>query len=336
MALTASMKGQAIVSSSTQITNYYKFAETASANTFYGDQTITGSLAINDSATNFLIEGNPFGQTYLTAGGAIVLNPGYGGVEMVGSNRTFKATDITAEGFVSGEVRATNNVVSSSTQVQNYDVFALNSNLYTSTGSLIGITNGLMALTASMKSQAIVSSSNQIPELFRLMQATASLNTTTGSFSAIVNQILQTTASLNLKTGSYATTGSNTFIGTNIFSGSLYMSGSVYGNVTVQPVASNTSSIDISTANFFTITLGSGTGTSGVTTHISASNVRAGQSVNILVTTGTNSTASFSTNIKQPSGSFYLPTSGSGNKDVLSLVAFDTTSLYLVAVNQMI
>jgi hypothetical protein len=101
--------------------------------------------------------------------------------------------------------------------------------------------------------------------------------------------------------------------------------------VTEQPVASNTSSIDISTANFFTITLGS-----SATTHISASNVRAGQSVNILVTTGTNSTASFSTNIKQPSGSFYLPTSGSGKFDILSLVSFDTTSLYLVAVNQMI
>ena len=123
-AYTASLKGAAIVSSSQQITNYYKFAETASANTFYGDQTITGSLAINDSATNFLIEGNGFSQTYLTSNGAIVLNPGYGGIEMVGSYRTFKATDITADGFVSGEIRATNNVVSSSQQITNYYKFA--------------------------------------------------------------------------------------------------------------------------------------------------------------------------------------------------------------------
>jgi len=64
--------------------------------------------------------------------------------------------------------------------------------------------------------------------------------------------------------------------------------------------------------------------------------MRPGQSVNILITTGTNSSASFSTNIKQPSGSFYQPTSGSGKADILSLVSFDTTSLYLVAVNQMI
>jgi len=202
-----------------------------------------------------------------------------------------------------------------------------------------------------------------------LQQTTASLNTYTGSNDSVVARILQTTASLNTFTGSLRsevnlieaytaslkgaaivssstqiqnynlfahTASANTFYGNQIFSGSVYVSGSVYGNVTAQPVASNTSSIDISTANFFTITLGSGTGTSGVTTHISASNMRAGQSVNILITTGTNSSASFSTNIKQPSGSFYQPTSGSGKADILSLVSFDTTNLYLVAVNQMI
>jgi hypothetical protein len=46
MAYTASLKGAAIVSSSQQITNYYKFAETASANTFYGNQSISGSLNV--------------------------------------------------------------------------------------------------------------------------------------------------------------------------------------------------------------------------------------------------------------------------------------------------
>jgi hypothetical protein len=49
-AYTASLKGAAIVSSSQQITNYYKFAETASANTFYGNQTISGSLNVSSSA----------------------------------------------------------------------------------------------------------------------------------------------------------------------------------------------------------------------------------------------------------------------------------------------
>jgi hypothetical protein len=49
MAYTASLKGAAIVSSSQQITNYYKFAETASANTFYGNQSVSGSLTVNSA-----------------------------------------------------------------------------------------------------------------------------------------------------------------------------------------------------------------------------------------------------------------------------------------------
>lgn len=67
-----------------------------------------------------------------------------------------------------------------------------------------------------------------------------------------------------------------------------------------------------------------------MTTRFEITNLQAGKVANILVTTGTNSTASFSTNIKQPSGSAYLPTSGSGQLDVLSLVAWDTTTAYLV------
>ena len=49
-AYTASLKAAAIVSSSQQITNYYKFAETASANTFYGNQSITGDVTIGAAA----------------------------------------------------------------------------------------------------------------------------------------------------------------------------------------------------------------------------------------------------------------------------------------------
>ena len=53
-AYTSSLKGQAIVSSSTQITNYHKFAETASANTFYGNQSITGSLSVSNGQFNII------------------------------------------------------------------------------------------------------------------------------------------------------------------------------------------------------------------------------------------------------------------------------------------
>jgi hypothetical protein len=56
MAYTSSLKGAAIVSSSQQITNYYKFAETASANTFYGNQSISGTLTATTSTTGATIK----------------------------------------------------------------------------------------------------------------------------------------------------------------------------------------------------------------------------------------------------------------------------------------
>ena len=53
-------------------------------------------------------------------------------------------------------------IVSSSTQIQNYDLFAINSVMYIATGSIKGEIAGIEEYTASLKSQAIVSSSTQI------------------------------------------------------------------------------------------------------------------------------------------------------------------------------
>ena len=87
----------------------------------------------------------------------------------------------------------------------------------------------------------------------------------------------------------------------------------------------NTASIDMNAGNFFTVTLAN-----SATTHFNVTNLNPGENANIFVTTGTISSASFSTNIKQPSGSAYLPSSGSGVIDVLSLVALNSTNAYIV------
>jgi hypothetical protein len=88
-------------------------------------------------------------------------------------------------------------IVSSSTQVQNYDIFGLNSNLYTATGSLIGITNGLMAFTAALDSTYATDA-----QLFQLYQATRSIELTTGSLIGITNGLMAFTAALD---NTYAT-----------------------------------------------------------------------------------------------------------------------------------
>ena len=139
---------------------------------------------------------------------------------------------------------------------------SINLGISTATGSLIGITNGLMAFTAALDSTYASD-----VQLLPILQATHSIELHSGSMVGITNglmtytssneswkvgirselsaieawtsslelintidtellQLYQTTASLNSKTGSYATTGSNTFYGTQNISGSLNVSGS--------------------------------------------------------------------------------------------------------------
>jgi hypothetical protein len=97
-AYTASLKGAAIVSSSQQITNYYKFAETASANTFYGNQTISGSLNVSGS-TAFI------GVHTLSGSNTIV-----GNTLMTGTNTIIGNTEMSGSIDVSGSSNFHNSI----------------------------------------------------------------------------------------------------------------------------------------------------------------------------------------------------------------------------------
>ena len=127
-------------------------------------------------------------------------------------------------------------------------------------------------------------------------------------------------------TGSYATTGSNTFIGNQTITGTtrlvgdLTITGSVYGNVSASTITSSTASIDLSVANYFTLTL------SG-STRINVINPQPGVTATLVINTDTAASASFSSNVKQPSGSLYVA-SPSGNIDIISFTAVNSTNVY--------
>jgi hypothetical protein len=204
-------------SKNSTLATYTASLATTGSNRFVGDQTITGSLAINDSATNFLIEGNGFSQTYLTSNGAIVLNPGYGGVEMVGSYRTFKATDITAEGFVSGEIRANNGVVSGSSQIVSIlsplNTFSASqetkdATLATYTGSVDTKNSTLGTYTASLETKNST-----------LATYTGSVDSKNSSLATYTGSNDTKWSTLGSLSGSFARTNSdNTFSGLQSFS----------------------------------------------------------------------------------------------------------------------
>jgi hypothetical protein len=103
-------------------------------------------------------------------------------------------------------------------------------------------------------------------------------------------------------------------------------SGSVRGEVENKTYTSNTASIDLSTGNFFTTTLGD-----GVANYINFTNINPGQTINLRVTNGAagNGTVSFPSSVKQVSGSAYVPTATPNAVDIVTFISFDSTNLYL-------
>jgi len=117
---------------------------------------------------------------------------------------------------------------------------------------------------------------------------------------------------------------------TTIKSG-LVVTGSVKQNVVPVTIASSTASLDLSTGTYFTLTLANNT-----TTHIKPTNVAAGVSATVVITTGTNSSASLAPTMLQPSGLQYTASLGSSKTDILSLVSINTTNTYVVSTKNLV
>jgi hypothetical protein len=152
--------------------------------------------------------------------------------------------------------------------------------------------------------------------------------------------IASTTSSWNLYMNGTANNylAGNTGIGANKtspnatldVSGSVIITGSVQGNVFGLPITSNTASLNLNLANFFSIQL-----TGSTNTFLNPSNIKPGQTVNILVNTTGSGNLRFPSTIKQASGSAYTASTVVGT-DIITLISFDTTNLYLASIKTMI
>jgi hypothetical protein len=205
------------------------------------------------------------------------------------------------------------------------------------TGYLIqfGSTTGQILLR-STGNHVIQSGASNITRLFISSSGnigiakSSSLNAT---LDIIGNQII--TGSLNVTngiTGSLQGTSSFSLTSSylNPLNQSLIITGSVLGNVTALSISSNTASLDLSLGSFYTLQL-----VSGSNTYINPTNVKAGETVSLLVSTTGSATVSFPSTVLQPSGSSYIPTTTTG-KDVLTFISFDNTNLYLANVKNLI
>jgi hypothetical protein len=141
------------------------------------------------------------------------------------------------------------------------------------------------------------------------------------------NTLYVISGSAPFNSSAFATTGSNTFSGSQVITGSLR------GSVNALTISSQTASLDLSTSNFFTLSL-----VSGSTTYLNPSNINPGQTVNIKIQQPAVSFGSiaFPSIVKQASGSAYTPTISANAIDIITLISFDSTDLYLSNVKNLI
>jgi len=316
------------------IPNTGSFATTGS-NTFIGAQTITGSngrLIYRGTTsgvypTNTLAEIHAnddypwlerfYNDTFSTSS-AIMAYFGWSDGRFVFHNESTQSIGLQVNGFgaengllvYSDKVAFVNNVVVTGS------LTVSGSSTFTNIGPAVfsGSVGSTQGFTGSLQGTASAALTASFAQGYVLNSNTSSfvLNSQTSSF------IIST------QTGSLATTGSVTFTGNQI------VTGSTRGNVTALSIASNTASMDLSVGNFFTLQL-----VSGSNTHINPSNILPGQTSILTLSTTGSATVSWPSSVKQPSGSAYVPTTTTG-LDILTLASIDSSTIYVVAVKNLI
>ena len=197
--------------------------------------------------------------------------------------------------------------------------------------SLIEFTSSTISITAlqplnqaSASLQSFTASANI--RLSNLEATTASLNISVANLNASSASQQVSINSLNAATSSYASRTSN------VFSGSQTITGSVYGNVIPLSIVSTTASMDCSLGNFFTLTLAN-----SVATHLTATNIRPGQTINLLVTQGNPSgSITYNSTFDWPVNNAYSASTVNSAKDIVSFIAFDNTTLHGTAVKNLV
>jgi hypothetical protein len=343
------------------------FATTGS-NSFIGNQTVNGVVSISSSATYDLDITGAFQATAASriSGSNGIASISQTTVQVTSGSGANLVSSIMARGYVAA-TSASNQIAlyGGISSIGGFGSGKVGGGIAVSSGSAgtyyfpiefqasTAYTDGRVTFTTPLSASAgftaslqngyawVGNSLGQNTQVLTSSFAGATINTgsfvTTSSFneytaSQSTGSLVTSITSLNTFTSSVVLLNANNRItGSQIMSGSLTITGSAFGNVVSMSITSNTASMDLSLGNYFTLTL-AGT----ATTHISASNVQPGTSATLVITTGTNSSASLAPTMLQPSGSAYSATNGSGKKDVLSIVAVASGVPFVVSTKNMI
>jgi hypothetical protein len=325
------------------------YLTTSSFNTFTSSfNTISASFSTRiDAVDDRLVSTssfNTFTSSYLTDSSS------FASKSLINSQSAFGA--FTSASSYSSSVSSSLSLVSASLNTR-FNTFSssINSLIIVQSASLFVTTASFNTFSSSYKTDS-ASFSSRIDAVNDNLVSTASFNTFTasytttsasfaskslinsqsawGAFTSASSYSASLAIAIQAVNDNLATTSSNTFIGNEIITGSLVVTGSIASNVVAVTISSSTASLDLSKGNNFTLTL------SGSNTRIVATNIKPGITANLLITTGTNTSASFSSIFLQPSGSAYSASFGSGKKDIISLSSFDATTLYVTSVKNFV
>jgi len=263
---------------------------------------------------------NSWVNTYGTAGVTVSRNLFQGQnnyVNMSGSptNNTSRAI---SDNFLGGNLVTIASLTSGSNAANSYGTIIYGYNLQANANST-GIFGG-SAFFGRFNDTGSIANTNDI--VFAVGTGTAAGSRRTG--------LHITTGSIVNVSGSLNVIGNQTNSGSLIVSGSATITGSVQGNVLPLTVSSNTASLNLNNGNFYELSL---TGSQDI--RIEPSNIKPGQTINIKLNTTGSGTVSFPTSVKQPSGSAYVPTTAVGT-DIITMVSFDTTNLFVANVKNLI
>jgi hypothetical protein len=277
---------------------------------------------------------NVFSKTIIS-GSTQISNLGFVSNESLAALNTWTGSiggfGVVSSSLASRIVNLSNVVLTASNQInynsiQNTPTFAPGDGILISQSleNAITITNNASAPTwtsITFKPSNLVSSSLQV-DGYNLFAKTGSTNTFYGN-QTVYGEVQSTDLTV---TGISDLQGAATFAGTSTFNGISTFNNPVVNEITAVAVNGGTASLDFSIGNLFEINLDT-----SATTHISASNISAGQTVTVLISPNNQSTASFSSNVKQPFGSFYTASSA-GSIDIITLTKFNSANVYMTSV----
>ena len=222
MAYTASIKGAAIVSSSQQVQNYFTFAKTGSANTFYGTQTISGDIkAISNTNSN--LKSVQLGTAVNGTGGGNRIFDG----SFTGTTNSFTGVDAVDQGY--GYFPAT--IVSGNT----YTLFFKSVETNCTLGTIITST-GTNFATSTIQTLTLPSVTNGV---YNTVTFTASASAThigfagyptTGTITLTISEVSLVEGTADTNIGKLIVQRSLVANGDSMFNGNVTASGNLHAN----------------------------------------------------------------------------------------------------------